>query len=151
MKLAELLIERHDLLDLISGLERRIENNLRIQEGDTPDENPDELLLEITKALDKLTLIKTKIDTVNSTTKITENMVLNDLIIKQQNLKKKHRIINDIIEKASSRQRRYSNSEIKEIIVIDMKKYLKEMDGLAKEIRELDVQLQKLNWEIDVT
>lgn len=151
MKLAELLIERHDLLDLIAGLENRLRSNLRIQEGDTINEDPDVLMDELNKLFERLIEVKKSINDINVISIIEENVTLNDLIVKQQVLKKKHRVIFDIIEGASTKQRRYSNSEIREVVVIDVKRYIKELDLLAKQIRELDVKLQKLNWEIEVS
>ncbi len=144
------MIERRDLLDLILSLERRIRNNIKIQEGDEPSEDPEKLMIEINRLFEKLTNTRKRIDYANISTKVMEDITLNDLIVKQRILKKKHRVISAIVEEASNKQRRYSNTEIKDIVTLDIKKYLKEMDGIAKEIRELDVTLQRLNWEIDV-
>ena len=47
---------------------------------------------------------------------------------------------------ASERQIRYSNSEVKMIAVIPARDLQKQVDALAKERRELETQIQQVNW-----
>jgi len=44
MKLAEALILRSDLQTKLASLQQRINNNVLIQEGDQPSEDPEKLL-----------------------------------------------------------------------------------------------------------
>ena len=44
MRLAEALIERKNMKDSIDNLRKRLESVAKVQEGDTPAENPKELL-----------------------------------------------------------------------------------------------------------
>ena len=46
MKLAEALILRSDLQTKLASLQQRINNNVLIQEGDQPSEDPEKLLKE---------------------------------------------------------------------------------------------------------
>ncbi len=54
MKLAEALSLRADLQKRISQLEVRLKNNDRIQEGEEPAENPQELMEELNNHLNAL-------------------------------------------------------------------------------------------------
>lgn len=47
MKLAEALLLRSDQKTKIASLKKRINNNVLVQEGDEPSENPNELLKEV--------------------------------------------------------------------------------------------------------
>ena len=54
MKLAEALSLRKDFEKRISGLKERLENVVRVQEGDEPAENPTELLTELNRCLEQM-------------------------------------------------------------------------------------------------
>ena len=54
MKLAEALSLRKDLEKRISGLKERLENVVRVQEGDEPAENPTEHLTELNRCLEQM-------------------------------------------------------------------------------------------------
>ena len=51
MKLAEALQERADLNRRIEQLRARLENNALVQEGESPAEDPSELLAELDRCL----------------------------------------------------------------------------------------------------
>lgn len=53
MKLAEALSLRKDLEKRISDLKERLDNSVRVQEGDEPAENPTELLAELDRYLEQ--------------------------------------------------------------------------------------------------
>ena len=59
---------------------------------------------------------------------------------------KKRNIINQMIEKASNNENRYSMSEIKFVSVVDVAGLQKEYDALSKKWRELDNKIQGINW-----
>ena len=62
MKLAEALSLRKDLEKRISGLKERLENVVRVQEGDEPAENPTELLTELDRCLEQMEKLIYKIN-----------------------------------------------------------------------------------------
>jgi hypothetical protein len=47
MKLAEALLRRADMQKKLASLKSRIAENVKVQDGDTPSENPNELLCPI--------------------------------------------------------------------------------------------------------
>ena len=59
---------------------------------------------------------------------------------------KKRNIINQMIEKASNNENRYSMSEIKFVSVVDVAGLQKEYDALSKKWRELENKIQGINW-----
>ena len=54
MKLAEALSIRKDLQKRIDQISERINNNVKVQEGDQPNENPKELFAELDACLRQL-------------------------------------------------------------------------------------------------
>ena len=55
-----------------------------------------------------------------------------------------------IADAASTRQDRYSKSEVKFVATLSIAQLQKQVDQLSKEFRELDTQLQELNWQTEL-
>ena len=68
MKLASALSERADLQRRLSELTSRLNNNAKVQEGEEPAENPQELLKEMDAMLERLEWLMTRINLTNSRT-----------------------------------------------------------------------------------
>lgn len=150
MKLAEALILRSDLQKRIEQLKNRLRNNVMVQEGDRPSEEPEVLLKEFDDCLLELTDIIKRINKTNNVTKFNEEWTLADALAERDKLWEKRLILSHVAEAASVKQDRYSRTEIKYISVINVKELQKQIDKLSKEYRELDTKIQGLNWTIDL-
>lgn len=150
MKLAEALIIRADLQKKIEQLRDRIENNARVQEGDTPNEDPQELLKELDTSIIKLTDIIIKINKTNSSVKFNEHLTIADALAKRDGIWLKRTTLSKIVDSGTIRHDRYSNTEVRFVSMIDIKNIQKQVDDLSKEFRELDTKIQGLNWNIDL-
>lgn len=150
MKLAEALILRSDLQKRIEQLKNRLRNNVMVQEGDRPSEEPEVLLKEFDDCLLELTDIIKRINRTNNTTKFNEEWTLSDALAERDKLLEKRFILSHVAEAASVKQDRYSRTEIKYISVVNVKELQKQIDKLSKEYRELDTKIQGLNWTIDL-
>ncbi|MBJ8326237.1 DIP1984 family protein [Streptococcus pacificus] len=150
MKLAEALILRSDLQKRIEQIKSRLQQNVLIQEGDTPSEDPNTLLKEFSTLQNDLTKIIKAINKTNSQTMLDEKKHLADALVERDALLAKRNMLSDIAEAASQKQARYSRSEIKYISTVDVKKIQKEIDKLSKAYRELDTAIQAMNWQIDL-
>ena len=124
MKLAESLQERADLNRKIEQLRMRIQNNVLVQEGEKPAEDPDKLM----KELEEMT----------------------ELIAKKDVLRVKQSAYRDILYAASQSTQRARNTEIKIVPVLKAAQLQKKADELAKEIRLLDNKIQQANWTADL-
>ena len=150
MKLAVALILRSDLQKRIEQLKNRLRNNVMVQEGDRPSEEPEVLLKEFDDCLLELTDIIKRINRTNNTTKFNEEWTLSDALAERDKLWEKRFILSHVAEAASVKQDRYSRTEIKYISVVNVKELQKQIDKLSKEYRELDTKIQGLNWTIDL-
>ena len=68
MKLAEALQERADLNRRIQQLQQRLSNNAVVQEGESPAEDPQELLAELDGCVQNLEALITRINLTNCRT-----------------------------------------------------------------------------------
>lgn len=149
MKLAEALNIRADLQRKVYQLKSRLIANSQVQEGDTPAEDPNDLMKELDKNISNLQEMIKLINKTNSSTYV-EDKSISDMIAERDMLKLKISIITEFVNSASNKVDRYSNKEIRIFSTIDVKEKQKELDKLAKKYREIDTLLQGLNWTKDL-
>lgn len=149
MKLSEALIIRSDLQKKIEQIRSRLISNAKVQEGDKTVENPEEILAELNHTLNDLENIIKKINLTNS--KVTDGKkTLTELLAERDVLSMKVKIEQEFLNAARNKIDRYSNKEIKIFSSVDVKQAQTELDKLSKELRELDVKIQALNWASDL-
>lgn len=146
MKLAQALIIRSDYQNKTYELKNRITSNAKVQEGEIASENPIELLNELKSILKELEELIKRINKTNNETKFEGNTTLADAICTRDSIKRKRNILISVIEEASIRIDRYSQSEVKFISTINVSELQKECDLLSKKYRELDIKIQEKNW-----
>lgn len=149
MKLAESLQERADLNRKIEQLRIRIQNNVLVQEGEKPAEDPDKLMKELEESLARLEYLIRQINLTNCTYKV-DGRTLTELIAKKDVLRVKQSAYRDILYAASQSTQRARNTEIKIVPVLKAAQLQKKADELAKEIRLLDNKIQQANWTADL-
>lgn len=150
MKLAEALMLRADLQRRLEQIKSRLRNNVLVQEGDLPSEDPEDLLKEFFSTQNELTNLIKKINHTNNASNFTEELLLSDALVEREALLEKRSVLSSIASEASFKQDRYSKTEIKYISIIDVKEIQKEIDRVSKDYRELDTKIQGLNWNIDL-
>lgn len=149
MKLAEALQERADLNRKIEQLKTRLQNNALIQDGEQPSEDPDELLKELDAAILRLQELIAAINLKNCETKA-DGKTLTELIAEKDCLKIKYDSYCKLIDAASRKVNRYSNTEIKVLSTVDVKELQKQADAAAKKLRLIDNTIQATNWSVDL-
>lgn len=150
MKLAEALILRANAQNDIESIKRRLLNNAKVQDGEEPSENPEELLSILDSLITKLEDLIKKINKTNSTTVVDGVKTISDLITEKDCLIKKIRVLKDFANAATLTIDRYNRTEIKIFSTVNVKDLQKEIDKLSKRYREIDTKLQECNWTIDL-
>ena len=150
MKLAEALIERAELQKENAKLLNRIKDNAMVQEGDSPAEEPKELIAQYERNMERFLWLVRKINETNSKTAFGDEMNIADVIALRDCLGAKHRAYKIMYESTTISVNRYSQNEIKFVRCLEPKEVQKQIDKLAKEYRELDTKLQGINWTVDL-
>jgi len=151
MKLAEALLERKGAKDRVDSLRDRIKSSALVQEGDSPTENPEELLNDLAVAIERLGQLIRAINRTNNVTKLSDNTTLSEAIFNRDMLRLKRLSLEQVVESSSTLEHfRYSRNEVKFVATLDIRAIRKDIDRLAKEWRELDAQIQATNWVTDV-
>ena len=149
MKLATALSERADLQRRITELSTRLNNNAKVQEGETPSENPTELLLELDSCLVRLEELISRINKTNNETKHGD-IILCDLIARRDCLKIRIKTVRAFLNTASEKINRYSQAEIRIKSTVDISELQKSLDDYSKQLRETDELIQELNWTTEL-
>ena len=150
MKLAEALAERSDCQTRIEELRKRITRSARVQEGENPAEDPAELLSQSELIFQRLQELISSINRTNSQTAFDARRTISDAIAERDITAKRRDFLASITDAASTRQDRYSKSEVRFIATVPVAQIQKEVDHLSRHFRELDTRLQELNWKTDL-
>lgn len=149
MKLAQALILRSDTQKRIEQLKVRLLSNAKMQENESPSEDPKLLLKELDKLTSELFTLICSINLTNSSAKF-DGVSLTEMIAKKDALSLKANVLREFATSASQKVDLYSNSEIKILSTVDVSALQKQVDALSKEIRELEMKLQEANWAVDL-
>jgi hypothetical protein len=150
MKLAEALIARADAEKRIAQLQQRLIRSAKVQEGDTPPEDPQTLLAETTSLISEMQTLIQSINRTNASTAFDGNRTLTDALAERDMLMKERGILVYVIDNAVVTQPRYGQSEIKFVSTVNIAELQSRVDNLSRRYRELDSTIQQLNWTIDL-
>lgn len=143
MKLANALSLRSELQTRIRQLESRLDNNALVQEGESPAEDPMELLRELEELI-------ARINRTNSTTEAGEGRTLSDLLARRECMTGRLRILRDFLNSASAVVNRRTVGEIRIRSAVNVRELQKQVDRDAKALRELDETIQEKNWTTEL-
>ena len=150
MKLAEALSIRKELQTRISQLSSRLMNNVKIQEGDEPAEDPKDLLKELDSCLKQFEEYIYRINVTNMRT-MKGDKSLTQLMAERDVLTKRVSVLQEVFKHASSSSsERYSRSEIKYVTTVDVKAIRKQIDKLSSQLRQLDIDIQSINFSTEL-
>ena len=149
MKLAEGLSVRKDLQTRIEQLKSRLLNNMKVQEGDEPSERPEELLKELDGCLKQLQELMFRINSTNMHT-VKDGRTLTEMMAAREVLGKRVQILRDAFDRATQSQDRYGRNEIKYVTTVDVPALRKQIDKYSKQLRELDMEIQALNFATEL-
>ena len=149
MKLAEALQERADLNRRIEQLRYRLNNNVLVQEGEKPLEDPAALLEELESSFTRLEWLIARINLTNCAVKV-EGRSLTELIARRDVLSLRAEAYRRLVEEASQNTHRATRTEIKILSAVDVPALQRQADDASRELRLLDNPLQATNWTADL-
>ena len=151
MKLAEAPLERKNLKTKVDSLRTRALQNALVQEGDAPAEEPTALLREMDEAARQLGVLIKRINATNNVTLLPDGLSVSEAIVNRDVLDLRRVGLDTVLNKAAVRQDRIARAEIKFVPAVNIAELRREADALAQARRELDAQLQAVNWTADLT
>lgn len=149
MKLAEALVLRADLQKRIAQMRPRLMNNAWLQEGEHPAEDPEQLLQELQQLQQQLEELVTRINLTNAQPGA-DGVTITALLARRDGLTAYIETLHDFLVEASSAPSRASRSEIRVLPAVNVQEYRKKADETARDLRELDLRIQQLNWTTEL-
>ena len=149
MKLAEALIIRADLQKRIGQLKARLKDSAKIQEGDTPAEDIKDLNEELDTCLAQLEDLIYRINVTNMNT-IHDGESLTRMMARKDALNIRLGVMRELVAHVTESDARYGRNEIKYVRTVDVAELRRTTDAFSKQLRELDTQIQGLNWTTDL-
>ena len=150
MKLAEALLERADLQKRLSQLKNRLSMNAKVQEGEAPAEDPAALLRELDAVIAALETHICQINRTNAGTVCEGGDTLSDLLARRDCLRMKTEAMRDFLNDAGATVMRGTRTEVVIRSTVSVSELQKQTDALSKELRELDMRIQSLNWTTEL-
>lgn len=150
MKLAEALILRADAQKRIEQLKARLIQNAKIQEGDSPAEDPHALIEELERTARDLTGLIQRINRTNARTAFDGTATLADALAARDVLALRQGLYRELGQAAAVTQTRHSRLEVKFTSTVDVAEIQRQADALAREYRTLDTRIQEVNWQTEL-
>jgi hypothetical protein len=154
MKLAEALSLRTNAARRMEQLRARIASNARYQEGEDPPEDAAALLTEADGVVDEFESLIRRINRTNAATTMGADGTLTDALARRDALRWRRHILTTAADAAAggnqSGHSRQLRSELKMLSALPVADLRARADQVARELRELDVRIQRSNWEVDL-
>ena len=149
MKLAEALIIRADIQKRICQLKSRLKDSAKVQEGDVPAEDVKDLMIELDDNLTQLESLIYRINVTNMQT-IHEGETLTRMMARKDVLTTRVNVMREMVAHVTESDTRYGRNEIKYVRTVDVAQLRRDTDLVSKQLRELDIKIQGLNWTIEL-
>ncbi len=150
MKLAEALLLRSDQQKKLASLKQRINANVLVQDGDEPSEDPNELIKQVFALTQESKQLICRIHLTNAQAKLEDDKILLSLLSLRDSYAEQHKILIDAIANTHREPDRYSAREIKWQKVIPVSSLQKQADDISAKLRDINIKIQALNWQIDL-
>ena len=144
---------RADLQRRIEQMRSRIAENARYQEGEEPQEDASALVEEASDALDRLEELVVAINLTNATVTLADGTTtMTGALARRETLRARHSLLSRSADAAqgSGGGYRQMRSELRQFAALPVSDLRRQADDVAKELRELDVEIQRTNWEAEL-
>jgi len=134
----------------LNQLQTRITENARVQEGDSPAEDPNRLLAEYDVIVNALVKLIAQINRTNLTVRLNDEMSMTEAIAQRDGYKWKAAMLRAAADAAIGKQARISRTEVKFVAMVNVGSLREEADKVSRTFRELDSAIQAANWTNDL-
>ncbi|MDD3588326.1 MAG: DIP1984 family protein [Thermoguttaceae bacterium] len=143
MKLAEALVLKSDLRKRIDQLRARLVRNAKVQEGDTPGEQPEELLSELDRVLSQYETLTNQIIVANQTTRV-DSGTLADLLVRKEQLARKLDFYEQMLSAVGFDKQFFFRRESSPA------KLSEQIEQFNVQLEQIDTVIQKYNWCVEL-
>jgi len=160
MKLAEALLLRADRKRQLEQLKARAQATARYQEGEEPAEDANVLLTRADEALAELEQLIRQINNTNAVTDLPDGRTVTAALAERDALRMRYSLLTAVADAASGQADndghwgymavRQMRSELKYLTAVPVTNLRDRANDVARRLRELDAQVQQVNWLVDL-
>jgi Family of unknown function (DUF6847) len=150
MKLAEALLLRADIQKRLASLQPRAQKYAFVQEGERPAEDPKAVLREVEMVAGEFRRLVYAINRTNLNHTIATGESITEALAMRDALVLRHRILQSVIDACAKPPERYGVKEIRWVATVDVAALQEQVDGLGKQIRELNAAIQEAGWRVEL-
>lgn len=150
MKLAEALLLRADIQKKLASLQTRAQRYAVVQEGENPAEEPRAILQQVEAVAEELQRLVFAINRANLKHKIASGETITEALAKRDCLVQRHAILQSVVDVCAKPPDRYGVKEIRWVTTVDVAGLQKQIDDLAKQVRELNAAIQEAGWQVEL-
>jgi hypothetical protein len=152
-KLAEALIERKTLQEHLNRLCTRLEASAKVQEGESPDEQPGTLIDEAQRVLMDIKRLTLQINRTNFQAILADGLTIMEAIAERDRLHGERNMLEQLSRASRIEPVRgygVTRNEVKWRATMDVADLQKRIDALSQNYRLLDTRIQEANWLTDL-
>jgi len=150
MKLAEALLLRAECQQKIGILQARILANLKVEESDAPLEDPNALLREACEVNARLCVLVKQVNARNMSVTLPDGRTLAEALADRDALKNERNLLTAVANQAVQKDYCLTHTELKTRVTVSVADLQKRIDDLSRDYRELDAQIQAVNWTAEL-
>ncbi len=136
-------------MEKVSQLKVRLNDCIKVQEGDVPAESPDSVIKELDRTLEELGSLIYHINLTNTLTEV-DGQTITSLLALRDVRSMKVKTLGEALKVLTEREDRYNRNEIRFVRTVDVKDFRHIYDRSAAELRELDLRIQALGWTTEL-
>lgn len=141
---------RSDLAKRLEQLKARLLRNAKVQEGDTPAEDPAQMLEEFERNVAELRSLIARINATNASTVIEGGLTMTQALAERDMLRLCVATYRDLAKEATITQSRTTRSEVRFHPTVSVADTQRKVDDYSKQLRLLEVKIQKHNWNTEL-
>jgi hypothetical protein len=134
----------------VEVLRNRVSQNARAQEGSAAHEDAQALLDAAVRANVELHRIVLAVHEANLRGCIADGRSITAAIADRDRLSAEYAMLTAAAGAATSTAERYSSRELRWVSTLDVAAVQKRADAVSREMRELNIEIQRANWAVEV-
>ncbi len=152
MKLAEALTRRAEMHKRLERLKRRILRNASVREGGRPTEDPEALLRHFEDLAAELGVLMQRIHRTNAGARLDGERTLTDVLVERDLLRERYAFYRKLAEETTEDVGLFGRGPaMGREAVIDVSRIEARADAISRELHALDANIQRLDWEIELS
>lgn len=150
MKLAEALSSRSGLQKDLAWIKDQFSKISRVPEGSKPGEDPQEMLERMETRATEFQNLVAAINRTNISVKDERGRSMTELLAERDALRARQSILTEAYQQATQKEDVYGRQELRYVPTMDIVGLRKRLEVINTQLRELNMLVQRLNWEVDL-